>query len=280
MTEAVAALQTKSMIDTLPRLIDARAMVDPSAKIGKNVAVGPWTVIGPEVEIGDDTTIAAHVVIERNVRMGRRNQIHPFACIGGDPQDLNYRGEETWLDMGDDNVVREYVTLNRGSAGGAGVTRIGNKNTFLTSSHVAHDCQIANEVLFTNHATVAGHVTIENYAIMGAFTAVHQFTRIGAYSFLSRATEVGKDIPPFMLVANIPGYPCGLNLVGLRRRGFSNDTLRVLKNAYKIMYRSGLRLDAAVEELKKLADTSPEVQQILDFIKHSERGIARRSYEE
>lgn len=274
------------MIDTIMAIektqgadVDDRAMIDPSAKIGPRVQIGPWSRIGPHVEIGADTVIGTHVVIESHTRIGERNHIHSFACLGGDPQDLSYRGESTWLEIGNENVIREYVTLNRGSASGVGVTRIGNHNNILAYSHVAHDCQIGNHVLFVNHATTAGHVTVEDHAIMGAFTAVHQFCRIGAYSFLSRATEISKDVPPFMLVKGIPGYPCGLNLVGLKRHGFSIEAIRALKEAYKILYLRRMKFDEAKRLLIELAVSTPEVQNILDFINRSNRGIARKSLE-
>lgn len=259
--------------------ISPQAIIDPSAKIGNDVSIGPWTYIGPNVEVGDGCQIASHVVIHCNTKLGQRNKIYPFASIGGDPQDIHYAGEPTYLEMGDDNIVRESVTLNRGSANGTGVTRIGNKNCFLAYSHVAHDCTIGNEVLFVNNCCVAGHVTVEDYVIMGAFTAVHQFCVIGAYSFLSRATEVSKDVPPFMLVKGIPGAPCGLNTVGLRRRGFTDANMSALKKAYQIMYRRGLKMEEVKKELKIMAAVEPKVQMILDLLMRSERGIAREMAE-
>ncbi len=260
--------------------IDARASVDPTAVIGKDVTIGPWTVIGPNVEIAEGSKIYSHVVIDRNTKIGRYNTIYPYASIGCDPQDLAYKGEDTFLDIGDHNIFREFVTINRGSTGGHGTTKIGDKNCFLAYSHVAHDCMIANEVLMVNNATIAGHVTIDDYVILGAFTAVHQFCRVGAYSFLSRATEISKDVPPYMLVKGLPGFPCGLNSVGLKRRGFSNETMRGLKQAYQILYRRGLKFEEVINELEALVKTCPEAQLILDLIHSSERGIARRTVEE
>lgn len=260
-------------------LIDHRAAIHPTAQVGENVSIGPWTVIGPHVEIGRNTQIQSHVVIDRNTKIGESNIIYSYAALGSDPQDISYRGEETYLEIGNGNIIREFVTINRGSAKGnhGGVTRIGNKNFFLAYSHVAHDCQLKDEILMVNNATLAGHVIVDNYAILGAFTAVHQFCRIGAYSFLSRATEVSKDVPPYMLVKGLPGLPCGLNTVGLKRRGFSEETIRHLKNAFQIMYRRGLKFDDVKKELENLALICPEVQLIINLIKESERGIARRT---
>ena len=254
------------------------ACIDPSAHIGEGVRIGPWVEIGPNVKVGDHTTIASHVVIVRDTSIGQRNNIHSHAVLGGDPQDLNYTGEKTALKIGDDNVIREFVTINRGTSTGRGLTTVGHKNMLLAYAHIAHDCDVKHDVLMVNNASIAGHVTIEPYAILGAFTAVHQFCRVGAYSFLSQATEVAKDIPPFMLVRGIPGYPCGLNLVGLKRRGFSSTTLRDLKTAYKILYTRGLKYEDAKSELTQLADQCPEVGEILHAINISVRGIARRAY--
>jgi len=257
--------------------VDARASIHPTAVIAKDVTIGPWVVIGANVEIGEGTKIASHVVIDRNTKIGSHNSIYPYASIGGDPQDLAYKGEDTFLEIGDHNIFREFVTINRGSTGGHGVTRVGHKNCFLAYSHVAHDCKIGNDILMVNNAAIAGHVTVEDHVILGAFTAVHQFCRVGAFSFLSRATEISKDVPPYMLVRGLPGYPCGLNMVGLRRHGFSNDTIRFLKQAFQILYRRGLKFDEVLKELELLTKTCPEVQLILDLIHNSDRGIARRT---
>jgi len=259
--------------------LDSRALIHPTAKIGNNVLIGPWSMIGPNVKIGDNTKIGSHVVIECNTQLGRNNIVHSYAALGGDPQDLSYRGEDTYLKIGDHNIIREFVTINRGSASGNGVTSIGNKNYFLAYSHVAHDCHLKDNILMINNATLAGHVTIYEYVILGAFTAVHQFCRVGAYSFLSRATEVSKDIPPYMLVKGLPGFPCGLNTVGLKRNGFSEEALQGLKKAYQIMYRRSLKFEDVKKELAKLAKIYLEVQRIIDLINESERGIARRSVE-
>lgn len=260
---------------TKQSLIDPTAKIHPTAKVADNVTIGPWVCIGEHVEIGEGTRIDAHAVISKHTIMGKNNHIHSHAVVGGDPQDLSYRGEVTWLKMGDGNIVREFVTINRGSAK-SGTTTIGNKNCFLSYSHVAHDAHIGNEVLFVNNASIAGHVTVDDFAIIGAYSAVHQFTHIGAYSFLVHAAQVSHDIPPFMLVKGTPGIPIALNVVGLRRRGFSPETMSGLKKAYKIMYRQGIPLKELEAQLAALACETPEIQLIIDLMKNSKRGIVRK----
>lgn len=257
-------------------LIDATAKIHHTAKIANDVVIGPWVCIGEHVMIGAGTCIDAHAVVKQHTIMGKNNHIHSHAVVGGDPQDLNYRGEETWLVMGDGNIVREFATVNRGSTGGVGTTYVGDKNCFLSYSHVAHDAHIGNEVLFVNNASIAGHVTVDDFAIMGAYSAVHQFTRIGSYSFLVHAAQVSHDIPPFMLVKGTPGIPIALNLVGLKRRGFSAETISGLKKAYKLMYRQSLSLKALENALAKLSIETPEVQLIINVMKESKRGIVRK----
>lgn len=256
-------------------IIDPTAKIHSTATIADDVTIGPWVYIGEQVEIGEGTRIDAHAVVLRHTVMGKNNHIHSHAVVGGDPQDLGYRGEETWLKMGDENVVREFVTLNRGSTK-SGTTVIGNKNCFLSYSHVAHDSHIGNEVLFVNNASIAGHVTVDDCAIIGAYAAVHQFTRIGSYSFLVHATQVSHDIPPYMLVKGVPGVPIALNLVALRRRGFSVEVISGLKKAYRLMYRQGLALKELEAALLELSAQTPEVQMIIDLMKNSKRGIVRK----
>ena len=268
-TEALTPIETSS-------LIDETARIHLSAKIGDGVTIGPWVCIGPQVEIGAGSRIDSHAVISKNTKIGEGNHIHPHAVVGGDPQDLAYRGEDTWLEMGDGNVVREFVTINRGSVGGRGTTIVGNQNCFLSYSHVAHDAKIGNEVLFVNNSSIAGHVTVDDFAIVGAYVAVHQFTRIGAYSFLVQAAQVTHDIPPFMLVRGTPGIPIALNVVGLRRRGFSNETIRGIKKAFRCIYRQKLSLTEVDVALKALVEETPEVQDIIDMMATSKRGIVRK----
>lgn len=257
-------------------MIDQTARIHPSAKIANDVFIGPWACIGEQVEIGAGTKIESHAVIMKHTKMGKNNHVHSHAVVGGDPQDLSYRGEETWLEIGDENIIREFVTLNRGSMRGEKITRIGNKNCFLTYSHVGHDACIGNEVLFINNASIGGHVTVDDYAIIGAYSAVHQFCRIGAYSFLAHATQVTYDIPPFVLVKGSPGAPVALNLVGLRRRGISSEAVSAIKKAFRIMYRQNLPLKTVEIELTELAKTIPEIALILDVIRNSKRGVVRK----
>ncbi|MDP1575063.1 MAG: acyl-ACP--UDP-N-acetylglucosamine O-acyltransferase [Coxiellaceae bacterium] len=259
-----------------PSLISSAAIIHPTAKIAEGVEIGPWVFIGENVEIGAGSRIEAHAVIFKNTTMGKNNRIHSHAVVGGDSQDLKYHGEEAWLKMGDNNTVREFVTINRGSDAGLNTTLIGNDNCFFACAHVAHDARIGNGVLFVNNAVVAGHVTVDDHAIIGAHSSVHQFMRIGAYSFLAQATQVQKDIPPFMMVTGIPGIPIGLNLTGLRRHGFSTGCIRGLKKAYQVMYRDHLPLKELEATLVDLAIETPEVQMIIDLMKASARGIVRK----
>ena len=259
-------------------MIDTTARIHPSAQIAANVVMGPWVYIGENVVIGEGCKIDPHAVVLRNTTMGKNNHIHSNAVVGGDPQDLGYRGEAVWLKMGDDNIVREFLTINRGSAK-SGTTFVGNKNCFLSYAHVAQDCHIGNEVLFVNCASVAGHVTVDDYAIIGAYSTVHQFTRIGAYSFLAQGAQVPNDIPPFMLVTGIPGIPVTLNLVGLRRRGFSANTISGLKKAFRVLYRQNLSLKDAENALNDLVKETPEIQMIIDVMQSSKRGLVRKQVE-
>lgn len=255
--------------------IDSRAVIDASAKIGKGVKIGPWSVVGPNVEVGDRTQIASHVVINRDTKLGCDNKIYSFAAIGGDPQDLEYHDEPTFLEIGDNNIIREHVTISRGSIHGAGTTKIGNNNNILACSHIAHDCLIGNYVLFVNHATIAGHVIVDDHAIIGALGAVHQFCRIGAHSFLCHAAMVTQDVPPFIIVSGEEAQPKGLNVVGLRRAGFSKTTIMALKRAYHIIYLKGLKNGEIKKELSAMVDETPEVALMLEIIENSKRGIVR-----
>ena len=256
-------------------MISEHAQIHASAQIGKDVEVGPWSIIGPNVELGDRVKIASHVVVEKNTRIGHDTIVHPFACLGADPQDITYAGEETWLEIGHHNVIREYVSLHRASTKDQGVTRIGDHNQIFAYCHVAHDCQIGNHVLLLNNATLAGHCVIDDFAMIGGMVALHQFCRVGCYSFLSRAAKVVQDVPPFLLVVYNPGRPSGLNTVGLKRAGFSLEALRQLKRAYRSLYQENRSLAEALTVLSEQAKTSSEVQLFHDFIVDSKRGIVR-----
>ena len=256
--------------------IHASALVDPSARIGAGVGIGAYSVVGPGVEIGDGTTIGAHCTIEGPTRIGRDNRIHGHAAIGGDAQDKKFAGERAELVIGDRNVIREFTTLNRGTGHGGGCTRIGDDNWFLAYVHVAHDCQVGNGCVFSNNATLAGHVEVGDQVILGGFAGVHQFCRIGAHAFIGMGAFVNGDVPPFVLVAQ-EGYsrPRGVNVEGLKRRGFDADRLAAIRRAYKALYVSGAKLDEARAQLVEIARDSDDVRQLLAFLDAGERPLLR-----
>lgn len=258
-------------------MIHQYAVVNPKAKIGASVEIGSFTMIGPEVEIGDNTWVGPHVVIEGHTKIGRNNKIFQFASIGAPPQDKKYAGEDTRIEIGNDNFIREYCSIHCGTPQGHKVTKIGNKNFLMNYVHVAHDCTLGNEVVLTNNAALAGHVSIGDYVVLGGFAKILQFCSIGAYGFIAGATDIVKDVPPYVIVS---GYHngakvYGLNLVGLRRRGFSAETLRNLKHAYNIIYRKRLTVPNAILELEKMLTICPEVQLFIDSLKNAKHGIVR-----
>lgn len=252
--------------------IHPTALVDASAHLGDDVEVGPWAIIGPQCTIGNGTQIAARATLERNVRLGERVQIGIGAILGGDPQDLKYRGEETWVDIGDETSVREYATINRGTAHSI-TTSIG-RNCFLMSYvHLAHDCHIGDHVIISNGTQLAGHVTVEDKATISGLCAVHQFSRIGRHSFIGGCSRVAQDVPPFVRAVGNPIKLFGLNSVGLRRTGFEEDVVRELKRAYRLCFRSDLNLGQGVERARAELALFPDVQHFLDFIEASQRGV-------
>ena len=255
--------------------IDPRAVVDPSAKLADDVTVGPFTVIGPNVEIDAGSRIGPHVVINGPTRIGRDNRIFQFASIGEEPQDKKYHGEASLLEIGDRNTIREFSTINRGTEDGGGITRLGNDNWLMAYIHIAHDSLIGNNVTMANGASLAGHVTVDDYAILGGFTLVHQFCAIGQNAFCGMGSAISKDIPPYVMVSGNPAQPYGLNTEGLKRRGFDSDVIRSLKEAYRVIYRSGLTVDAAVTRLRELAEKTPEIEELISFLEQSSRGILR-----
>ena len=251
------------------------ALVERGAKIGKGVTIGPGCVIGPQVEIGDDCWIGAHVVIDGRTRIGRANRIFHFSSLGAPPQDKKYAGEDTAVEIGDRNTFREYVTVNRGTALDAGVTRVGSDNWVMAYVHFAHDCQIGSHAIFANACQLAGHVTVGDWAIFGATTLVHQFVHVGAHSFTGMGTYLAQDLPPFVKAAGNMAKPYGINSEGLRRRGFSADAIAGLKRAYRTLYRSGLSLEEAKRELQAQAGGCAPVELFLEFLNHSKRGFIR-----
>jgi UDP-N-acetylglucosamine acyltransferase len=256
-------------------LIHPSAIIDDLAGVAEGVSVGPFCVIGPEVEIGAGTVIGPHVVIRGPTRIGRENQIFQFASIGEDPQDKKYQGEITRLEIGDRNVIREYSTVHRGTIQDKAVTRIGDDNLLMAYTHVAHDCVIGDGVIMANGASLAGHVTVDDCAILGGFSLVHQFCRIGRYSFSGMGSVISRDIPPYVMVGGSPTRPRGINSVGMERRGFDADSILQIKRAFKLIYKSRLKLEEAIESLASMAEQSTEVLPLLEFLKQSGRSIIR-----
>jgi len=251
------------------------AIVQPGARIAAGVAVGAYSVIGAQVEVGEGSWIGPHVVLEGRTRIGRNNRIHQFASIGAPPQDKKYDGEDTAVEVGDGNTLREYVTINRGTARDAGVTRVGDDNWIMAYVHFAHDCQVGSHAIFANACQLAGHVHVGDWAILGATTLVHQFVHIGAHSFTGMGTYLPQDLPPFVKAAGNMAKPYGINSEGLRRRGFSADTIARVKRAYRTLYRTGLSLEEAKRDLAPQAAQCAEVGALLEFLARSKRGFIR-----
>jgi UDP-N-acetylglucosamine acyltransferase len=256
-------------------MIDSRAVISPLAQIGADVTIGPFSIIGADVVIGAGTWIGPHVVINGPTRLGTGNKVFQFASLGDAPQDQKYAGEPTRLEIGDRNVFRECVTVNRGTTHDQGVTRIGNDNLLMAYSHVAHDCQLGNQIVMANCATLGGHVEIGDWVTMGGLSAVHQFTKIGAYCFLAHNAAVTRDVPPYVMAVGRPAVPHSINSVGLQRHGFTSAQILNIRRAYKLLYRTGLKLKAAIEELEKAAVTQEEIRPFVEFIKRSDRSIVR-----
>ena len=255
--------------------VHATAIVAPDAVLGEGVEVGAYAVIGPDVVIGPRTRIGAHATVHCHAHLGADNLVHAFASVGDAPQDKKYRGEPTRIEIGDRNVVREFVTLNRGTAKDRGVTTIGSDNLFMSYSHVAHDCVVGNQCVLANSATLGGHVHLGDWVIMGGFSAIHQFCKVGAHAFLANNAAVTRDVPPFVMAVGAPAKPHSINAEGLKRRGFTPQQVRNLRAAYRVLYRSGLRLDVALERLRDAAKDQPEVQALVDFIPTSTRSLVR-----
>ena len=256
-------------------MIHPAAIVDSAARIGANVDIGPYSIIGPDVEIGDDTDIGPHVVIKGHTRIGRENRIFQFCSLGEMPQDKKYAGEQTRLEIGDRNTIREFCTFNLGTVQGGGVTSLGDDNGIMAYVHIAHDCHVGNKTIFANGASLAGHVTVDDLVIFGGFTGVHQFCRIGAHVITAASSLVLQDVPPYLMVAGNTAQPYGIHVEGLRRRGFTSEAITELKRAYRTLYKSGLLLEEAKGKLAEQAKTQPDVQLMVDFLETSKRGIIR-----
>jgi UDP-N-acetylglucosamine acyltransferase len=256
-------------------LIDPTAVIDPGADIAGDVTIGPYSVIGANVAIDAGTRIGPHVVIKGHTRIGRDNTIYQFASIGEDPQDKKYNGEPTLLEIGDRNTIREFVTINRGTVQDEGVTRLGDDNWIMAYVHIAHDCQVGNQTIFANNASLAGHVTVGDYVILGGFTLVYQFCSLGPHSLTAYGSGISLDVPPYVTVGGSPARPHGLNMEGLRRRGFPEAVRKVLKQAYKTLYRENRSLQDAIAELKGRVDECAELEVLVSFLETRSRGIVR-----
>lgn len=256
-------------------MIHSTALVESGARLAANVAVGAYSLIGAQVEVGEGTVIGPHVVIEGRTKIGRNNRISQFASLGGPPQDKKYAGEDTSVEIGDGNTIREFVTINRGTIGDARVTRVGSDNWLMAYVHFAHDCQIGSHTIFANACELAGHVHVGDWAILGATTLVHQYVHIGAHSFTGMGTYLPQDLPPFVTAAGNAAKPYGINSEGLKRRGFDAATVNAIKRAYRTLYRSGLGLEEAKQELEAQAAEVAQVRLLLDFLARSSRGILR-----
>ncbi len=256
-------------------MIDPRAVIAAGAELDEGVIVGPFAVIGEGVRIGAGTWIGPHAVIRGPSVIGRDNKIFQFASVGEDPQDKKYGGEPTRLEIGDRNVIRECATVHRGTAQDAGVTRIGNDNLLMAYTHVAHDCLLGDHVILANAASLGGHIAVGDWAILGGFAIVHQFCRIGAHSFCGMGSVISMDVPPFVTVSGHPAAVHGINSEGLQRRGFGMELITRIKQAYKVLYKSGLRLEQATAALQEMAADTPQLDDLVDFLRSSRRGIVR-----
>jgi UDP-N-acetylglucosamine acyltransferase len=256
-------------------MIHPTALIDSTSSIDENVKIGPYTVIGANVSIGSGSEIGPHVVINGTTSIGKNNRIYQFSSIGEDPQDKKYAGEPSFLEIGDNNEIREFSTIHRGTTQDKNITSIGNNNLLMAYTHVAHDCVIANDVILANAASLGGHVHIGSHVILGGFSIVHQFCHLGDHCFSAMGSAITKDVPPFVMVGGRPTKPHGINSVGLERRGFSAESVLNIKRAYKILYKSGLKLSEATIEVGKLAADEPELKGVVEFLENSNRSILR-----
>lgn len=256
-------------------MIHATAIVSATARIANDVEIGAYSIIGDDVEIGSGTRIDSHVVVNGPTVIGKDNHIYQFASIGDDPQDKKYANEPTRLSIGDRNTIREFCTISRGTIQDQGLTTLGDDNWIMAYVHIAHDCRVGNQTIMANNTTLAGHVHVGDWVIMGGFSGAHQFCHIGAHAFLGMYTGVNRDVPAYVMVSGNPGVPRGINSEGLKRRGFDADQLRNIKNAYRVIYRDGLKLTEAIAELEQRRAPQPELGILVDSLRVSERGIIR-----
>ncbi len=256
-------------------MIDPRAIIDPSAIIADDVEVGPWTIIGPDVEIGSGTVVASHVVVKGPTKIGANNKIYQFSSVGEDTPDMKYQGEPTRLVIGDNNIIREGVTIHRGTVQDRGETLIGNDNLIMAYAHIGHDSVVGNHTIFVNNAAIAGHVTVGDWAILAGYTLVHQFCSIGAHSFTGYGSHLSKDVPAYVTVNGQPAEAKTVNVEGLRRRGFSSETITAIRRAYKVVYRQGLTTEEALVKLREMQQEHPEIGLLVESLEASRRGIVR-----
>lgn len=255
--------------------IDASARIDPKAEIDSDVTIGPWTIIGPNVQIGSGTVIDSHVMIRANTRIGKNNRIFQFSSVGEDPADLKFEGEETWLEIGDNNVLREGSNLHRGTGFGGGVTRVGSNNLIMPYVHIAHDCIVGSHTIFANNVGISGHVEVGDWAYLGGYAGVNQFLQIGAHAMVGGVTHIDHDVPAYMIVSGQPAAVRTINTVGLERRGFDKATIKQLRTAFKIVYMRGLSLKEAIAELQILREDCEAVQVLIESLENSKKGIHR-----
>lgn len=255
--------------------IDSSARIDPKAELDSDVSIGPWTIIGPNVQIGVGTVIDSHVVIRSNTKIGKNNRIFQFGSVGEDPADKKFNGEETWLEIGDNNILREGSNIHRGTGVGGGLTRIGNDNLLMPYVHIAHDCMVGNNTIFANNAGISGHVEVDDWAILGGYAGVNQFLKIGAHSMVGGVTHIDHDVPAYMIVSGQPAVVRAINTIGLERRGFEKETIKKIRAAFKVIYLRGYSLQEAIEELKVLREDCAELDILMDSLMKSEKGIHR-----
>ncbi len=256
-------------------MIHSTAIIDPSAVIADDVSIGPYSIIGADVEIGSGCQIESHVVIKGPTKIGQNNRIYQFASVGEEPQDKKYAGEPTLLEIGDDNLIRESVTINRGTVQGGGITKIGHRNWIMAYVHIAHDCIIGNDNIFANNATLAGHVIIDNFVILGGFTLISQFNHMASYAFSAMGSVISRNVPPYVLVSGHMAKPVGVNVEGLRRHDFSDQQIKNIRHAYKLLYRSNLKVDEANTAIQNLEQQQTELRLYTDFLDHQQGGIIR-----
>ncbi len=255
--------------------IHPTAVIAPDAVLGEGIEIGPYSVIGPSVTIGKNSRIGSHVVIDSHTDIGESCRVYQFASLGGLPQDLKYRGEETRVVIGNNCTIREYVTINRATSADIGVTIMGDRNLIMAYSHIAHNCKLGNNIILGNATNLAGHIHVDDFAIVSGMTGVHQFARIGAHCIVGGCSAVARDVPPYVMVSGNRAKPYGLNIVGLRRRGFKEETIDAIKKAYKLVFRSSLLVKDAIRRIREEVDDLPEIRTFISFIEASQRGICR-----